>query len=55
MVDMPTWGMWVILAALLLMRGLVAAMEAALQALADHHVKELARGGSTRAQRVVRW
>ncbi|MFZ5444907.1 MAG: hemolysin family protein [Myxococcota bacterium] len=51
---MPTWSMWVILAALLFVRGLVAAMEAAFQALADDHVKELARGGAVRAQRVVR-
>lgn len=50
---MPTWGMWVILGVLLLVRGFFAAMEAALQALSDDRVKELA-ANSYRAQRVQR-
>jgi len=51
---MPTWGMWVILGALLFVRGLFAAMEAALQALSDDRVKELAKSGQYRAQRLLR-
>lgn len=51
---MPTWGMWAILAFLLCVRGLFAAMEAALQALSDDRAKELAKAGSHRAQRIVR-
>jgi CBS domain containing-hemolysin-like protein len=51
---MPTWGMWVILGALLFVRGLFAAMEAALQALSDDRVRELAKAGSYRAQRLLR-
>lgn len=51
---MPTWGMWVILGALLFVRGLFAAMEAALQALSDARVKELAKSGQYRAQRLLR-
>ena len=47
---MPTWGMWLMLGALLLVRGFFAAMEAALQALSDDRLKELA-AGSYRAQR----
>jgi putative hemolysin len=50
---MPTWGMWVILGALLFVRGLFAAMEAALQALSDARVKELAKSGQYRAQRLL--
>jgi putative hemolysin len=50
---MPTWGMWLMLGALLLVRGFFAAMEAALQALSDDRLKELA-AGSYRAQRVQR-
>jgi CBS domain containing-hemolysin-like protein len=51
---MPTWGMWVILGALLFVRGLFAAMEAALQALSDDRARELAKAGSYRAQRLLR-
>jgi CBS domain containing-hemolysin-like protein len=51
---MPTWGMWAILAFLLFVRGLFAAMEAALQALSDDRAKELAAGGSHRARRIVK-
>lgn len=51
---MPTWGMWAILAFLLSVRGLFAAMEAALQALSDDRARELARAGNRRARRVVR-
>jgi CBS domain containing-hemolysin-like protein len=45
--------MWLMLGALLLVRGFFAAMEAALQALSDDRLKELA-AGSYRAQRVQR-
>jgi CBS domain containing-hemolysin-like protein len=46
--------MWAILAFLLSVRGLFAAMEAALQALSDDRARELARAGNRRARRVVR-
>jgi putative hemolysin len=51
---MPTWGMWAILFVLLIFRGLLAAMEAALQALSDDRAKELAAQGSLRAQRLLK-
>jgi putative hemolysin len=51
---MPTWGMWVILGALIFVRGLIAAMEAALQALSDDRARELASAGSYQAQRLLR-
>ncbi len=50
---MPTWGLWSILGVLLLVRGLFAAMEAALQGLSDARIKELANGGSRRAKRLM--
>ena len=51
---MPTWVMWLVLALLLTARGLLAAVEAALQALSDDQVKALAkefprRGGRLQA------
>jgi hypothetical protein len=49
---MPTWSMWTILVFLLIVRGLFAAMEAALQALSDDRAKELAKAGSHRARRL---
>ncbi len=51
---MPTWGMWAILILLLIIRGLLAAMEAALQTLSDERAKELAAAGLPRAQRLLR-
>ncbi len=51
---MPTWGMWAILSMLLILRGLLAAMEAALQTLSDERAKELAKEGGHRAQRLLR-
>ncbi len=50
---MPTWGLWTILCVLLLVRGLFAAMEAALQGMSDERIKELAKEGSYRAQRLM--
>lgn len=46
--------MWSFLLLLLLLRGLVAGMEAALQALSDERVKELADLGSRRAARLLK-
>lgn len=51
---MPTWGMWAILVLLLVIRGLLAAMEAALQTLSDERAKELAAAGTPRAHRLLR-
>lgn len=51
---MPTWGMWAILVLLLIVRGLLAAMEAALQTLSDERAKELAAAGLPRAQRLLK-
>lgn len=51
---MPTWGMWAILAALLTIRGLLAALEAALQGTSDLRVKELAKQGSKAAKRLLK-
>ncbi|MDP1826812.1 MAG: hemolysin family protein [Archangium sp.] len=51
---MPTWSMWTILVLLLIVRGLFAAMEAALQALSDDKAKELATAGSHRARRLLK-
>ncbi len=51
---MPTWGMLAILLVLLILRGLLAAMEAALQALSDGRAKELATTGGYRAQRLLK-
>lgn len=51
---MPTWGIWVLLGGLLSVRGLLAAMEAALQGASDFKLRELAQGGSKRAQRVLK-
>jgi putative hemolysin len=51
---MPTWGTWVLLGGLLSVRGLAAAMESALQASSDFKLRELANGGSRRAQRVLK-
>ena len=51
---MPTWGMWAILSVLLILRGLLAAMEAALQTLSDERAKELAKEGGHRAHRLLK-
>ena len=51
---MPTWGMWAILVLLLIVRGLLSAMEAALQTLSDERAKELAAAGTTRAVRLLK-
>ncbi len=51
---MPTWAMWAILLVLLVLRGALAAMEAALQSLSDERAKELAKEGDHRAQRLLR-
>ena len=51
---MPTWGMWAFLLVLLVLRGLLAAMEAAIQAVSDDRVKDLAKAGSQRAKRLAR-
>ena len=51
---MPTWGMWTILLLLLIFRGLLAAMEAALQTLSDERAKELAKEGTKRGQRLLK-
>jgi putative hemolysin len=45
---------WLVLLLLLCVRGLFAAMDAALAAVSHAHLKELARGGSIRARRVSR-
>lgn len=50
---MPTWGLWLSMAVLLLVRGFFAAMEAALQALSDDRLKELSKD-SYRAQRALK-
>ena len=46
--------MWAILSMLLILRGLLAAMEAALQTLSDERAKELAKAGDHRAQRLLK-
>lgn len=51
---MSTLAVWALLVSLILVRGLFAAMETALQGVSDVRVKELSRGGSKRAQRVGR-
>ncbi len=51
---MPTWAMWAILALLLTVRGLLSAMEAALQTLSDERAKELADAGTPRAHRLLK-
>lgn len=51
---MPTWGMWFILAALLLARGLFAALEAAVQATSDARARELAKEGNAAAARLLK-
>jgi putative hemolysin len=51
---MPTWGMWAFLLLLLIVRGMLAAMEAALQALSDDQARELAKAGSHRARRLLK-
>ncbi|MGV3623613.1 MAG: hemolysin family protein [Archangium sp.] len=51
---MPTWGLWTILCGLLVVRGLFAAMEAAMQGLSDDRIKELAKEGNYRAQRLMK-
>lgn len=51
---MPTWGMWAILLVLLVFRGLLAAMEAALQTLSDERAKDLAKEGGHQAQRLLK-
>ena len=51
---MSSAAAWTILVMLLAMRGLFAAMEAAIQGVSDLRIKELAKAGSYRAQRVSR-
>ncbi len=51
---MSTWGMWVLLAALLIGRGLLAGLEAALQSLSDMRVKQLAKEHPRRGGRLLR-
>ncbi len=45
---MPTWGMWLILVWLLLIRGMMAAFEAAIMSISDARVRELAQNGDSR-------
>lgn len=54
METMPTWGMWAILACLLTLRGLLAAVETALQGLSDTRAKELAKVNPRRGGRLAR-
>jgi CBS domain containing-hemolysin-like protein len=49
---MPTWVMWLVLALLLTARGLLAAVEAALQALSDDEVKALTKESPRRGGRL---
>lgn len=51
---MPTWAIWVLLGGLLSVRGLLAAMDAALQASSDFRLRELAQEGNHRAKRVLK-
>jgi putative hemolysin len=51
---MPTWTIWVIIALLLLVRGLFAALEAALHSVSDTKLRALAAEGSRRAKRLVK-
>lgn len=51
---MPTWAIWLLLGGLLSIRGLLAAMETALQGSSDFKLRELAQGGSKRAVRVLK-
>jgi CBS domain containing-hemolysin-like protein len=51
---MPTWSMWVFLGLLLIVRGLFAAMEAALQAVSDDRARELAKEGIPGATRLLK-
>jgi CBS domain containing-hemolysin-like protein len=51
---MPTWAIWVLLGGLLSVRGLLAAMETALQGASDVKLRELSNGGSKRAGRVLK-
>ncbi|MEW5742793.1 MAG: hemolysin family protein [Myxococcota bacterium] len=51
---MPTWALWALLGGLLSVRGLLAAMETALQGASDFKLRELAHGGSKRAKRVLK-
>lgn len=51
---MPTWGMWFILSLLLFVRGLIAAMEAALQGISDNRARELAKSLGHRGKRLLR-
>ncbi len=50
---MSTWGMWMVLALLLTGRGLLAAVEAALQSLSDAQVKALAKESPRRGGRLL--
>lgn len=50
---MPIWGIGVLLAGLLVTRGLLGAMEAALQGASDFKLRELAQGDSARARRAL--
>ncbi|MCA2981548.1 MAG: HlyC/CorC family transporter [Myxococcaceae bacterium] len=50
---MPTWAMWLVLALLLTVRGLLAAVEAALQALSEDEVKALAKESPRRGARLL--
>jgi putative hemolysin len=51
---MSTLGVWAALLMLLLLRGLLGAMEASLHGVSDARVNELAQGGSSPARRVSR-
>ncbi len=51
---MPTWGMWVILGGLLTIRGLLAAVETALQSVSDVRARELAKGSPRRGRRLLK-
>ncbi|MER2559255.1 MAG: hemolysin family protein [Myxococcaceae bacterium] len=51
---MSTWAMWVVLAVLLTARGLLAAVEAALQSLSDVRVKALSKEHPRRGGRLLK-
>ena len=51
---MSTLGVWIVLMMLLLLRGLLGAMEASLHGVSDARVRELAKSGSWPAARVSR-
>jgi putative hemolysin len=51
---LPTWTIWLVIALLLLVRGLFAALEAALHSLSDSKLEVMAKEGSRRAKRLIR-